>query len=552
MLLFAYSTMVRLGSRSGQCGGRQGDGQRVQEGLTISRSVLCVSSQVTFGSVGNAVAVPALEQSGVAVLGLPTIILSNHPGLGKPASLPVPDDVLADVLDRLIDSEWLDGCSGILTGYFSSAEQVAVVAERVRAIKARNPGCLYLCDPVLGDSHTGVYVPETVAQAIRQQLIPLADAVSPNTFELEWLSGMAADGISAASAAAKALGVPIVFATSVNSGNAAEVLTAVFDAGSASWVSTARRQLVPHGTGDLLAGLLLASLVHGRPPSEALALAVAQLDHVIEASAGKLVLELAPNFDALGEVKSLPLEPYAKARMVAGVDGCRGGWMVVLWDGLPNSTPTATICSDFASVIDLSAQIVAVDMPIGFPERAEHGGRKACAEARARLGARQSSVFSVPSRAAVMCRDYGEACEVNLQNSEPPRKVSKQCFMLFDKMREVDRLMSPEQQSRVYEVHPELAFWAMNGCSPLELPKKVKSRPDAPGLALRENLLRNAGFPFDALEVEPHRASAAGRDDLIDACAAAWSALRISRQQHITLPPEPPRDGRGLRMEINA
>ena len=238
--------------------------------------------------------------------------------------------------------------------------------------------------------------------------------------------------------------------------------------------------------------------------------------------------------------------------MIAGVDGCPAGWMLVTWTGRPTDIPQSCILKTFAVVLQTPASIFAVDMPIGFPERAVTGGRVACVETRARLGARQSSVFSVPSRAAVMCADYREACSINQQNSDPPKKVSKQCFNLFDKMREIDALITPALQSRIFEVHPELAFWAMNGEQPLALPKKVKSRPDPAGLALRRDLLRNAGFPIDNLQRQTWKAREAAEDDVLDACAAAWSARRIRDGQHVQLPPNPPRDGRGLRMEINA
>ncbi len=93
-----------------------------------------------------------------------------------------------------------------------------------------------------------------------------------------------------------------------------------------------------------------------------------------------------------------------------------------------------------------------------------------------------------------MCLDYWEACAVNQRHTEPPKKISKQIFHLFPKMREIDALMTPELQVRVFEVHPELAFWAMNGKAPLSLPKKVKSRPYAEGLALRRGLLAEPAF----------------------------------------------------------
>jgi predicted RNase H-like nuclease len=230
---------------------------------------------------------------------------------------------------------------------------------------------------------------------------------------------------------------------------------------------------------------------------------------------------------------------------VIGVDGCRGGWIAVRWaQGLSHH-----FCRSFAEVLAMEALIIAVDMPIGFPPGS---GRAAEREVRSRLGARQSSVFSVPSRAAVMCMDYRAACSANLASSDPPKKVSKQIFHIFPKMREVDALMTPALQDRVFEVHPELAFWAMNGGAPLPLPKKVRGRAHEPGLALRKTLLSNRGFPMDMLPPSSYRAVDVGADDLLDACACAWSARRIALGQSLRLPENPPRDARGLRMEINA
>jgi predicted RNase H-like nuclease len=206
----------------------------------------------------------------------------------------------------------------------------------------------------------------------------------------------------------------------------------------------------------------------------------------------------------------------------------------------------------FAEVLEMAEQpsAIAIDIPIGLPEVAGPGGRPADIAARGRLGARRSSVFPVPARAVLAERDYGMARRVALACSEPPRSLQKQCFNLFPRMREVDALMSPALQERVYECHPELAFWALNGGRPLAEPKKLRSRPHAPGLDLRRGLLANAGLPARLPSCEPISGIRPGADDLLDAAACAWTARRIALGRAVRLPSEPDRDVRGLRMEI--
>jgi predicted RNase H-like nuclease len=239
---------------------------------------------------------------------------------------------------------------------------------------------------------------------------------------------------------------------------------------------------------------------------------------------------------------------------VAGVDGCPGGWLVVLRHTGEQHRFKRRLCAQFSDVLKLEEApgMIAVDIPIGLPDVAIKGGRLCDIETRRRLGGRQSSVFSVPSRRAVAQTDYVHACTVNLEHSAPPRKVSKQCFNLFPKIRDVDVLMTPALQERVYEVHPELAFWALNGHQPLELAKKIKSAPSRPGLALRRELLDKAGFPPAACDEGEWPRRLVGPDDIIDACALAWTAGRLLAGTAITLPADPPRDARGLRMEISA
>lgn len=239
---------------------------------------------------------------------------------------------------------------------------------------------------------------------------------------------------------------------------------------------------------------------------------------------------------------------------VAGVDGCPGGWIVVLRPLADPRTARLQLVDRFSDVLALSPSptVIGVDMPIGLPAAIDgRGGRRADSSARAVLGGRQSSIFAVPSRAAVMEVDYAKACQVAEATSSPPRRISKQAYNLFPKIREIDALMTPALQDRVYETHPEVGFWALNGQVPLGEPKKVKSRPHQSGLDLRRKLLAKAGYDEGFLcDTSAYRARDVGPDDLLDAAVCAWTAARIARGEGRRFPADPLVDAKGLRMEI--
>ena len=236
---------------------------------------------------------------------------------------------------------------------------------------------------------------------------------------------------------------------------------------------------------------------------------------------------------------------------LAGVDGCSIGW-VAAFVRPDLQDVRVRVVPHFAEVLTATEtpHLNALDMPIGLPERAGQGGRAAERAVRPLLAGRQSSVFSVPSRAALAAEGYGDACRIALATSNPPRKVSRQLFMLAPKIREVDACLRTDTTcaSRVYEVHPEVAFWRLNGEQALSEPKKVKSRPYEPGLALRRRLLVVAGFPAGTVEAKPPKG--AGPDDLIDALACAAIALRIHAGLARPFPDPPERDAFGLPMAI--
>ncbi|WP_439572361.1 DUF429 domain-containing protein [Phreatobacter sp.] len=235
---------------------------------------------------------------------------------------------------------------------------------------------------------------------------------------------------------------------------------------------------------------------------------------------------------------------------MSGIDGCRAGWIAVTIAAAGPIHPSVTVTRHFADLVAGMA-VVAVDMPIGLPERTGRGGRGPESLVRPLLGGRQSSVFSIPARAAVEAPDYLAACRAALATSDPPRKVSKQAFCLFAKVREVDGLLraDPDLAARVHEMHPEVAFWQLNGQTAVPVPKKVKSRIHPPGMAFRRGLLVAAGFPEAFLADVPR---GAGADDLLDAAAGALVARRIRAGQALSFPDPPGRDAHGLPVAIRA
>jgi predicted RNase H-like nuclease len=206
----------------------------------------------------------------------------------------------------------------------------------------------------------------------------------------------------------------------------------------------------------------------------------------------------------------------------------------------------------FAEILEAreNPSVIAVDIPIGLSERTGYGGRAAENAVRPLLGARQSAVFSVPSRAALAAEDYRSACTIALATSDPPRKISKQLFMIAPKIREVDACLRNDAAAaaRVFEVHPEAAFWRLNGQHALAEPKKVRGKPYEPGLALRRKLLVVAGLPRHIVEGGPPPGAAP--DDLLDALACAAIARRIHAGLAKPFPDPPPLDSYGLPMAI--
>jgi pyridoxine kinase len=256
----------------------------------MTRYVLSISSQVAYGPVGNTAAVPALNAAGFTVLEIPTIILSNHPGLGKPAGVRLPAIEIEAILEKLRDMGALADCAGVLTGYFADAVQVMLAAHVISEMRQANPSVFVLVDPILGD-HGALYVGEDVARAVRNKLVPIADCITPNAFELAWLSGHPVSTKIEAEKAAAKIGCAEIVAKSV-SGENENLLTLAITADATTEIAARRMDGVPHGTGDFLAGLYLGARLNAYAPAEALKLSSAILANAIERSQGEATLDV--------------------------------------------------------------------------------------------------------------------------------------------------------------------------------------------------------------------------------------------------------------------
>ncbi len=256
----------------------------------MSRQVLSISSQVAYGPVGNSASVPALQAAGFTVSQVPTIILSNHPGLGKPSGMKLPAMELDAILKSLDGLGVLDSCVGVMTGYFASADQIKIAASIIHQMKMKNYSLYVLVDPVLGDDGN-LYVSNEVANSIRDELLPLATCITPNRFELAWLSGMSVSNKPDALIAAASLTCNEILATSIPL-DADNVATFAITGGEYSESSSPVKSSVPHGTGDFLAGLYLSARLNGFESAEALKLSSAILETAISRSLGLPCLDI--------------------------------------------------------------------------------------------------------------------------------------------------------------------------------------------------------------------------------------------------------------------
>jgi pyridoxine kinase len=255
-------------------------------------SVISIQSQVAFGHVGNSAAVFPLQLHGIDVIAVPTTLLSNRPGYKTIRGRVLDAPLVADLLRGIEERGAVENCKMILSGYLGSPEIAAEVADFVARARARNPQLAYCCDPVLGDRDRGLFVQKDIPPLVRDRLCPLADIITPNHFEFEWLCGAKVTTIEQVIEAAQTLmarGPSTVVVTSAEFADRPddEIETVAIEQSQAWRVRTPRLPINPNGTGDLFAALLVAARVRGSDTPDALSHAASAIFAVLERTAAR-------------------------------------------------------------------------------------------------------------------------------------------------------------------------------------------------------------------------------------------------------------------------
>jgi pyridoxine kinase len=225
--------------------------------------ILSIQSAVAYGHVGNSAAVFPLQRIGVEVLPVYTVNFSNHTGYGAwRGPLISPDDV-RDVITGIEERGVLPQIDVVLSGYQGGEGIADVILDAVARVKAANPGAVYACDPVMGNAKSGCFVAPAIPDLLRDRVVPAADIVTPNQFELGFLTGTAPDSLESTLESVdlvRASGPSTVLVTSVERPDRPEgtiEMLAVDDAGA--WI--VRTPLIPmkaNGSGDVTAALFTA------------------------------------------------------------------------------------------------------------------------------------------------------------------------------------------------------------------------------------------------------------------------------------------------------
>jgi len=262
-------------------------------------NILSLQSHVAYGHVGNSAAVFPLQRIGVEVWPVDTVQFSNHTGYGRWRGRVFSGATIRLVVEGIEERGVLGECDGVLSGYLGSSDTGEAVLDAVTRVKSANPAARYCCDPVIGDVGRGVFVRKQIPQFFKERLLPVADVVTPNQFELDYLAGRTTATTGDLAAAIDAMhdcGPRVVLVTSVHTEDTPEecVDLVVSDGIDRCRVRTPLLPIVVNGAGDTIAALFLAHHLMTGSAAEATSLAGSSvfgvLSRTAEAGASEMLL----------------------------------------------------------------------------------------------------------------------------------------------------------------------------------------------------------------------------------------------------------------------
>ncbi|MBK1658758.1 pyridoxal kinase PdxY [Paracraurococcus ruber] len=253
-------------------------------------NILSIQSWVAYGHVGNASAVFPLQRLGAEVWAIHTVQFSNHTGYGAWRGQVLPASLIGDCVQGIAERGVLGRCDAVLTGYVGDAATGEAILDAVGQVKAANPRAVWCCDPVIGDVGRGIYVRAGIPEFFRDRALALADIVTPNQFELEWLTGRSVATLAEARAAVAALqaaGPRCVLLTSLRTAETpADAMDLLAAEGGQAWrLRTPLLPLSVNGAGDAIAALFLFHRQRSGSARDALERAVSSIYGVLRRTA---------------------------------------------------------------------------------------------------------------------------------------------------------------------------------------------------------------------------------------------------------------------------
>ena len=249
---------------------------------TPALSILSIQSHVAYGHVGNASAVFPMQRLGCEVWPIHTVQFSNHTGYGAWRGRVFDGQMIDEVMEGIADRGVLPVCDGVLSGYVGSSDIGHAILSAVERVRRANPAAVYCCDPVLGDVGRGIFVRPGVPEFFRAQALPMADIITPNHFELDFLaqseSRTLAD-VRRALLKVHALGPKVILTTSlITDETPADSIDLVASAAGELWrVRSPRLHVSVNGAGDAIAALFFVHWLRTRSAPEALARAASSI-----------------------------------------------------------------------------------------------------------------------------------------------------------------------------------------------------------------------------------------------------------------------------------